>query len=112
MYPFFVIVNPALNAPIVAGKNDIAPKIAPAGLRNIPIIEPIKTDIPPVIGPSSIPTKGALITPSVIEPPTTPIAIEYGRELKTACRAANTATSAIPLVERSSSSKTFTNYTV
>ena len=96
MYPRFVIVNPALTAPTVAGKNDSKPKIAPAGFMNMPITEPIRTDMPPVIGPSSIPISGALITPNVIEPPETPIAIVYGRLLKTVWNAAKTAISAIP----------------
>ena len=67
-------MKPALKAPNVAGKNDRKPKIAPEGLMNIPIIEPIKTAKPPEIGPKIIPTKGALTTPNVIEPET-PIAI-------------------------------------
>ena len=75
MYPCFFIVNPALKAPRVAGKNDAKPKMAPAGLMNIPMIAPISTAIPPVIGPSKIPNNGALITPNVIEPET-PIVIE------------------------------------
>ena len=82
IYPRYVIVKPALNAPIVAGKNDKAPNIAPAGFMNIPMIEPISTAKPPETGPRIIPTSGALITPNVIEPET-PIAIVYGKELKT-----------------------------
>ena len=77
MYPRFIIVNPALKAPSVAGKNEKAPKIAPAGFMNMPMIDPINTDVPPAIGPRIIPIRGALITPSVIEPET-PIAIVYG----------------------------------
>ena len=97
MYPCFLMVNPALKAPSVAGKNEIKPKIAPAGFMNMPMTEPISTAIPPVIGPSSIPISGALITPNVIEPET-PIVIVYGRLLKTVWNAAKTATNAIPLV--------------
>ena len=97
MYPRFFITKPALSAPTVAGKNDSGPKIAPEGFRNIAMIEPIRTDMPPDMGPRMMPMRGADTTPSVIEPET-PMVIVYGSKLKMACNAAKTAIKAILVV--------------
>jgi hypothetical protein len=99
MYPRFSNAKPALIAPMVAGKKEAGPKIAPEGFMNMAITEPIKAAMPPDMGPRRIPNSGTVITPKVIAP-STPIAIVYGKLLKTVCNAAKTTINAIPFVEK------------